>query len=159
MEGFKKIINKLPEDIFKIVCSYALPSEKYYIFKQFENSYVVKVLSFSKINDNIDYAINNLKNKLQKEAIILRSLINNDLPSAEKDYDANLKKALKQIIKNIVPKSMYVNDKKLNEIISVYVRNIDIVDINMTNNKKINIIWLLNKIRNYKLFRHLIFYY
>jgi K+-transporting ATPase c subunit len=155
-QTFKNIIGKLPEDIFKEVCSYALPREKDYIFQYYEDSNVVKILNYSKTNDNIDYAINKLKSKLQKEAIILDTLIKNDLPVAEKDYDIKLKNALKQIIKNIVSKSKYVSDKKINEIISVYVRNINILDVEKTNNKKFKIILTLNKIRNYKLFKHLI---
>ena len=152
-QNFKNIIGKLPEDIFKEVCSYALPREKDYIFQYYEDSNVVKILNYSKTNDDIDYAINKLKSKLQKEAIILDTLIKNDLPLAEKDYDIKLKNALKQIIKNIVSKSKYVSDKKINEIISVYVRNIDILDVEKTNNKKFKIILTLNKIRNYKLFK------
>jgi len=159
-QKFKNIVGKLPEDIFKEVCSYALPREKDYIFQYYEDSYVVKLLNYSKTNDDIDYAINKLKSKLQKEAIILDTLIKNDLPVAEKDYDIKLKNALKQIIKNIVSKSKYLgnkhlDDKKINEIISVYVRNIDILDVEKTNNKKFNIILTLNKIRNYKLIKHL----
>ena len=156
---FKNIVGKLPEDIFKEICSYTLPNKKDYIFQRYETSNVVKILNYSKTNDDIDYAINKLKNNLKKEASILDTLIKNDLPVAEKDYPVNLKNALKQIIKNVVSKSKYVTDKKINEIISVYVRNIDIVDINKTNNKKFNIILMLKKIRNYKLFRHLTFWH
>lgn len=154
MEKFKNIINKLPDDIFKIICSYAVPNNKDYIFKRYHSSYVVKILNYSKNNDNINYAINKLDNKLQMEEHILRNLIDNDLPSAEKDYDFNLKKVLKKIIRNVVSKSVYIDDKKLNEIISVYVRNVDIININKSNKKKLKIIWILNKIRNYKLFKH-----
>ena len=155
-QKFKNIVGKLPDDIFREVCSYALPREKDYIFQNYEDSYVVKILNYSKTNDDIDYAINKLKSKLQKEASILDTLIKNDLPVAEKDYDIKLKNALKQIIKNIVSKSKYVSDKKINEIISVYVRNINILDVEKTNNKKFKIILTLNKIRNYKLFNGLI---
>jgi K+-transporting ATPase c subunit len=109
---------------------------------------VVKVLNYSKTNDDIDYAINKLKSKLQKEACVLDTLIKNDLPVAEKDYDIKLKNALKQIIKIIVSKNKYLDDKKINEIISVYVRNIDIIDVEKTNTKKFKIILTLNKIRN-----------
>ena len=158
IQKIKNILGKLPEDIFKEVCSYALPSKKDYIFQHYERSNVVKVLNYSKnsddINDDINYAINNLKSKLQKEARVLDTLIKNDLPVAEKDYDIKLKNALKQIIKNIVSKSKCLDDKKINEIISVYVRNIDILDVEKTNNKKFNIILTLNKIRNYKLINY-----
>jgi hypothetical protein len=149
-EIFKNILRKLPEDIFKEVCTYLLPDEKDYIFHRYERSDIVKILNYSKTNHNIDYAINNLKSNLQKEAYILRSLVKNDLPLAEKDYDIKLKNALKQIIKNIVSKNKYLDDKKINEIISVYVRNIDIIDVKKTNTKKFKIILTLNKIRNYK---------
>ena len=167
-QKFKNILGKLPEDIFKEVCSYALPSKKDYIFQHYQRSDVVKVLNYSKncddINDDINYAINKLKSKLQKEARVLDTLIKNDLPVAEKDYDIKLKNALKQIIKNIVSKNKhlgdkYLDDKKINEIISVYVRNIDILDVEKTNNKKFNIILTLNKIRNYKLIKHLNLYF
>jgi hypothetical protein len=153
---FKNIVGKLPEDIFKELCTYLVPSQKDYIFQSYERSDVVKVLNYSKTNDDIDYAINKLKSNLQKEAYILRSLIKNDLPVAEKDYDIKLKNALKQIIKNIVSKNKYLDDKKINEIISVYVRNIDIIDVEKTNTKKFKIILTLNKIRNYKFIVHFI---
>ena len=130
---FKNIVGKLPEDIFKEVCTYLVPGQKDYIFQSYK-----------------------LKSNLQKEAYILRSLIKNDLPLAEKDYDIKLKNALKQIIKNIVSKNKYLDDKKINEIISVYVRNIDILDLEKTNTKKFKIILTLNKIRNYKFIVHFI---
>jgi hypothetical protein len=156
MEKFKNIIGKLPDDIFKIVCSYSLPSNKEYIFKQYYCSYVVKILNYGKTNDNIGYAIKKLDNKLQMEERILCNLIDNDLPSTEKDYSDNLKKTLKKIIRSVVSKSIYIDDKKLNEIINVYVKNIDIINIKKYNLQKLKIIWIFNKIRNYKLLKNLI---
>jgi hypothetical protein len=78
------------------------------------------------------------------------------LPSTEKDYSDNLKKTLKKIIRSVVSKSIYIDDKKLNEIINVYVKNIDIINIKKYNLQKLKIIWILNKIRNYKLLKNLI---
>jgi hypothetical protein len=145
---FKNIVSKLSDDIFKEVLSYILPCNIEYIFKNCGSSHIVKILNYTKNNSDITYAINKLKNKIQKEAYILRVLIDNNLPTAEKNYDNILKNTLKEIIKNIFSKTLYITDKKINEIISVYVRNIDIIDVNKNNQKRFKIIWVLNKIRN-----------
>ena len=155
-QKFKNIVVKLSEDIFKEVCS-LVSSKKEYIFTHCEYSSVLRILNFiqepNNVSCKIDYIIDKFKNKLQKEASLLKSLIHNDLPVAEIDYDIKLKNAIKQIIKNVFPKLLiYTNDKKINEIISVYFRNIDIIDIEKTNHNKFKFIMILNKIRSYKLF-------
>ena len=155
-QKFKNIVGKLPDDIFREVCS-LVSSKKEYIFTHCEYSSVLRILNFiqepNNVSCKIDYIIDKFKNKLQKEESLLKSLIHNDLPVAEIDYDIKLKNTIKQIIKNVLPKLLiYANDKKINEIISVYFRNIDIIDIEKTNHNKFKFIMILNKIRSYKLF-------
>ena len=151
-QKFKQIIGKLPEDIFKEVCSYALPSKKEYIFRHYERSYVLKEFN-TQIESNLDIIYQREKriSNLKKEKNILFNLINNELPYTEEDYPTTWKIVMENIIKIIFPKNIFLSKNKINQIISVYVNNIDILDINKNIKIKIENILLLKKIRNYKL--------